>query len=185
MQPYKDTKLLTKRDALNLLNEIDRELKEFGLQRKIKLYCIGSTEMLFENLKNSSNDVDFVLSRKDFRVTGSIKEDIESKKHVRIDMFPDGEMPDFTFSDYERYSKPAGYKFDKIDLYYIDRSAVLLTKFLAGRDKDFKDIKILLKHTKLSKEKLEEIFHSLKIDKDKEKKVKDNFKKFIEIYFKR
>lgn len=178
----KEEKFLTKRDLIGILRGLDRSLD--GLQRKIKLYCIGSTELLFDGLRHSTKDVDFILSGQDFKViTGHIA-NLESKENIRIDLFPEGNMPGYNFSNYIKYSKLLGYRFDYIELYYLDKSVLILMKILSGRDRDLEDVKLLLNKTRLSKGNLEELYSSLKIDRCNKRKFARNFKGFIKNYFK-
>ncbi len=180
MSISKEEKFLTKRNLMNILKDLDRNLE--GLQRKIKLYCVGGTELVFEDLRDSSKDIDFILSRKDFNVISEYKAYLELNKHIRIDLFPEGEMPGYTFSDYAKYGK-LEYKFKHLELYYLDRAALVLMKILSSRDRDLVDIGLLLTRVKLSKNKLEKLYSSFKIDKDKKKGFERNFKRFIKSYF--
>lgn len=65
MLPHHKGKRLDKKGMLHVLRELDTNLT--GIQRKLKLYCLGGTVLVLSDLRHSSKDVDFIVSEEDFR----------------------------------------------------------------------------------------------------------------------
>jgi len=176
-------KELTKKDVLGVLEQIDNSLE--GIQRKIKLYCLGGTMLTLSDLRRLSKDMDFIASRQDVRaISGTIAE-IERTSQVRFDIFPDGALPDYNYRDYALHAKKAPLYFKNIELYYLDTADIVLTKALAARAVDYADINLVAPSpSEIPKEKLIERYEKIKPDSDKKEILKNRFEKFIAEFYK-
>ncbi len=175
-------KEIDKNKLFHILNKLDKDLD--GIQRKVKLYFVGGTILVFSGLRSISKDIDFIVSRKDFQALSSHAAELEYKEKVRIDIFPDGEMPYYKYQNYLINAEYLLSNFKNLELYRIDDTDFLLTKALAGRDRDYDDIKTM-KITKESvkREELLKRFKNIVIEKNKEDELKKRFEKFlIEFY---
>lgn len=172
----------TKKKTLEFLTELDEKLAKDGYQAKFKLYCMGGTKMILSDLRYSSDDVDFLTSREDFRVFSSYIPEFERQK-VRFDVFPEGELPGYGYKEYKEHAKRMPYRFKHLDIYFIDDIDFVITKALAGREKDIKDLKILFKKKIIPKEKLLERFQKIKFKSDKERELKEKFDEFIRGFY--
>jgi len=94
---------------LNILRELDTNLK--GIQRKLKLYCLGGTVLVLSDLRHSSKDVDFIVSREDFRALSGHIAEMEWKNKITIDIFPDGLLPKYQYPYYEEHAKKMNFFF--------------------------------------------------------------------------
>jgi len=174
-------KYLNHQDILSVIRKIDRNLE--GYQRKFRLYCIGGTYLAFSGIDESSKDIDFILSHEDFRALSGIIAEIELKDKIRIDLFPDGEMPNFKLPNYDGHSSRV-LSLDHLNVYKIDMVDFVLIKAIAGRVQDYKDIEKLVKDKSLMhKEKLIERFNELEIAKNKEDDIKRKFWAFIDEFY--
>jgi hypothetical protein len=60
MLPHHEGKRLRREDMLEILKDLDSSLE--GIQRKLHLYCLGGTYLVLSSLRDSSKDVDFLVS---------------------------------------------------------------------------------------------------------------------------
>lgn len=175
-------KWLTKEDVLSILRKIDRELE--GLPRSIKLYCVGGTYLSLSDVKGASKDLDFILSRRDFRAISGIASEIEIKDRVRLDLFPDGEMKGYQLIGYEAHAQKVPLSFDHIEVYQPDLVDFVLTKAIAGRAEDYEDIARLVKDKRqVPRTKLSARFKELKFSPDEEAEIKRKFHAFIKDFY--
>jgi hypothetical protein len=183
MLPHHEGKELRKRDILAILEKLDNSLN--GIQRKIRLYCLGGTTLMLSDLRDMSKDVDFISSRQDFRaMSGSIAE-IERREGIRFDIFPDGILPDYDLKDYELHAKKAQLNFKNIEVYHLDTADIVLTKALAGRAEDYEDIKLLVQSPhEVPKEVLVKRYEKIKPAPDKKEILKSRFEKFVSEFYK-
>ncbi|MBW2968978.1 hypothetical protein KY314_02580, partial [Candidatus Woesearchaeota archaeon] len=158
--------IIDKKKTLSLLRDIDSCLE--GIQRKIKLYCVGGTLLVLSDIKFFSNDVDFIASYEDYRTISSHTAEIEWKNKIRFDVFSDGAMPNYAYPYYYEHATKAPFIFDNINLYYLDEVDLILTKAIAGRPKDYEDILLITNFSKnIPKEEFIERFKKIKPNQNK------------------
>lgn len=92
-------------------------------------------------------------------------------------------MPGYNFPNYAEHIEPAPFLFKNIELYYVDKPNLILTKVLAGRDKDMRDIAIVLEGEKVPEQELRKRFHALILSKEKEKELKSKFELFVNAFY--
>lgn len=183
MSPHRESRELDKGELFRVLSIIDRGLE--GMQRKIKLYSVGGTTLLFYNLK-TSKDLDFIVSGRDFKALSlsGVLGDLEFREGVRIDLFPDGEMPGYKYDKYFINAIKINTKYNNLEIYKLDDTDYLLTKALAGRVQDYKDIeRIGITKKSVPKDELLSRFGQIKPTKEKEGELKKRFNRFVrELY---
>ena len=109
--------MIDKRKLFYYVNLIDSKLE--GYAKKIDMYCAGGTALTLREKKSLSYDLDFVVSREDFRTLSSITAEIEYKEKVRIDLMPEGEHVDYFLPyDCRTYAKRVGL-FKNLNLYIL------------------------------------------------------------------
>jgi len=183
MLPHHEGRELRKRDVIAVLEKLDSSLE--GIQRKIKLYCLGGTMLMLSDLRDTSKDVDFIASRQDFRAISGTVAEIERQEGVRIDVFPDGMLPDYDYKDYDIYARKSPLYFKNIEIYNLDTADLILTKVLAGRAVDYSDIKLLVQSShEVPKEVLVKRYEKIKPAPDKKEILKSRFEKFISEFYK-
>ncbi|MBN1644543.1 hypothetical protein JW851_00685 [Candidatus Woesearchaeota archaeon] len=183
MLPHHKEIRLTKKSILHMLRDLDMCLE--GIQKKVKLYGLGGTVLVLSDLRHSSKDVDFITSREDFRTLSGHITEIEWKKKIQFDIFPDGSLPKYRYSDYNIHAKKAPFEFKNIELFYLDTIDLVLTKALASRDTDIKDIELLApSKNRVPKEELIRRFKNIKPAPKEANELKNNFNKFINEYYK-
>ena len=167
--------MIDKRRLINYVNSIDLKLK--GYTKKINMYCVGGTALTLRDKKILSYDMDFAVSREDFRTLSGIIAEIEWKEKVRIDLMPEGEHVDYFLPhDYQRHAKKIGL-FRNINLFIVSDLDILLMKALAGRDKDYIDVKGLKR--KIKSEDLLKRFEELRFKPGKKEQLKKKIDEFI------
>lgn len=179
----KNDKQFTKTRTLEFLTQLDEKLESDGCQRKFKLYAMGGTKMVLLGMRHSSKDVDFLVSREDYRTLSSYRAQIEWKEKVSFDIFVEGNLPGYAYEDFERNATKAPYQFRRIELYFIDDIDFIITKVLAGRFQDLEDIKSILNIRPIPKEKIIERFRKIKFKSDKEKEFKEKFEEFLSKFY--
>ena len=151
--------MIDKRKLFYYVNLIYSKLD--GYAKRVELYCVGGTALTLKERKTLSYDMDFVVSREDFRTLSGIVAEIENKEKVRIDLMPEGEHVDYYLPyDCKNYAKKVGL-FKNLNLYILSNLDILIMKALAGREKDYDDIKGIVR--KIKKERLFNRFEDLKI----------------------
>jgi hypothetical protein len=178
-----ERKVFDKRRTLAFLGELDDELVGQGYQRKLSLYCAGGTKMVLSGLRHGSVDLDFMLSRQDFRVLGGYVVEYFRKHKLRLDLFPEGEMPGYSYPDFRDNAVRALFKFRRFDLYYIDDVDFVITKALAGRQKDREDIDAIFSVRKIPKAGVLERYQKIRFAPDKEEELRGKFEEFISNYY--
>lgn len=174
-------KRIDKQTLLSVIKQLDINLE--GYVRRIKLYCVGGTYVAFSTIDYVSKDIDFILSYKDFRAISGIVADVEHKNNVRLDLFPGGELPHFQLLRYEIRAKKL-LSLEHVDVYEVGLVDFVLTKAIAGREKDYKDISLVVKDkSSVPKEKLIQRFGEIKIDKGKVGEINKNFQRFIDEFY--
>lgn len=170
--------MITKKDLLNWLKEIDDDLNE-----NMVLIAVGGTAMTLLNLKESTVDVDFDVSRKDFN---KFKRLILKYKKFHVDVFVDGyifseQLPeDYSFiaEDYEYF------KFKNLVLKTLHPVDIIITKAARYNARDEDDIEAIIKKIKIDSKKLKERFQKvLGSYAGSEKIFRDNFETIIKRYF--
>lgn len=183
MLPHRQGKRLYKTDVLELLKELDSKLE--GMQRKVRLYGLGGTVLILTNVRDSSKDVDFIVSLKDFRALSGHVAELEKQKNVRIDLFPDGDLPDYKYEVYTVNAQKAPLEFKNIELYYLDKADFVLTKALAGRPDDFADVAHFTSSDEVPLDVLRSRYEKVRPDPEKNKILQSKFEKFIEEFYKK
>jgi hypothetical protein len=174
---------LTKENVISIIREIDSDLE--GVQRKLKLYCLGGTKLVLTGLRSISKDIDFIVSREDLLAVGGPMTRIEWQKKIRIDVFPDGELPNYRYPSCIANAKKLPLHFNHLEIYLLDDADFVLTKALAGRSTDYEDIETLLSgKNQIPQETLRERFKNIKPTKGKDIELKGKFEKFISEYYK-
>lgn len=167
--------MIDKRRLFYYINLIDSKLE--GYTKKIDMYCAGGTALTLREKKSLSYDLDFVVSREDFRTLSSITAEIEYKEKVRIDLMPEGEHVDYFLPyDYTEHARKFGL-FKNINLYILSDLDILLMKSLAGRKKDYLDVESLKR--KIKPENLLKRFEQLRFKPGKIGQLKEKLNEFI------
>jgi len=173
----------TKRQTLAFLTRLDDRHAREGYQRKFRLYCTGGTKMVLSGLRESSVDVDFMLSQEDFRSLSAYAAEIDRQGEFRFDLFPAGRMPGYRFPGFADRAKPAPYAFRHLDLFLIDDVDFVVTKALAGRGKDREDLRILLAARNIPKERVLERYQAVQFDPDQERDLRTKFEHFLTEFY--
>ena len=173
---------LDRQAILSIIRKLDHDLA--GTQKKVKLYCVGGTYLVLTRIRDSSKDIDFIISRQDFRTLSGHILEIETKDKVRFDLFPEGELPGFAFKNYDFGSQKMPFSFDHIEIYEMDLASFILTKVLAGRAEDYEDIeKLVPDRASLPKEKLIAKFKELQFTKGKKSILEKKLKAFLKEFY--
>lgn len=180
--PHKKQRISSK-ELLSILYEIDKELIDLGVQRKLDLYCVGGTKLMLQEKKNSFKDIDFILSRRDSVTLGNIFENIQRQRNIIIDKFQDGQMPGYNIPDYKNRSIELDYKFNKLRVFYLDNLTFVVTKAIAGRQRDLEEAYNFLSKESISESTLRKRFSEFRLDSDKEEEIIQRFESFIKGYF--
>jgi len=180
MLPKKE---LDKTAILKLLQDLDTSLE--GIQRKIRLYCVGGTIMVLSGLRATSKDVDFIADREDFRTISRYIAEVELKEKMRFDIFPDGHMPNYQYKDYQTHATDAPFLFKHIQLYFLDTIDFVLTKAIAGRKLDYRDINSITSPDNVPKEELLERFKNIKPNVGESSEIERKFNKFVSDFYRK
>ena len=168
-------KKIDKKGVLHFLKKIDSKLKGYAV--KINLYCVGGTALVLCGDKNFTEDIDIAFSRKFNVPISSITGEIEKKDSIRIDLMADGEFVNYYLpNDYKRHSRKIC-EFEHINIYVLGNLDLIITKVLAGRRKDYTDVRKMARE--FSRKDLMKRFKQYKIKKNKKQEVGDNLKEFI------
>ena len=149
---------------LQLLADLDKELE---------LYAIGGTAMILKNIKETTKDIDFLITenqeniRKLFNLAG-LKEKDPSKlcniwylKNIRIDLFYDESLFGITlpndWKDKSEHLKDIG----KVKLYILNWQDILITKIARNEQRDIDDTIDIIKAENISFEELRERYYKL------------------------
>lgn len=184
MLPHQKGKELDKEDMLQVLYELDESLA--GISRKIKLYGLGGTFLVLFGIRDISKDLDFIVNRADFRTLSGFVAEIEWKRRVRFDLFPDGLLPGYKYSDYAMNAKKYPLNFNNIELYFLDTVDLVLTKILAGRDDDYADItRMKATPAAVPKEELLRRFKQIQPAPETSDEIKTKFNNFVSEFYKK
>ena len=143
--------LIDKKNLLRIIERIDSGLE--GYTKKINLYCIGGTALTLTEKKYSSVDIDFLVSSEGHTAITSLAAEIGNKEKIKIDVSYDFVVGDSNIS----YSLPSDFKelsqklnsLEHLDLYVVCDLDIVITKVLVGREKDYEDIRELVKKIKI------------------------------------
>jgi hypothetical protein len=176
---------LDKKGTLKVLTWLDERLERDGYQERYKLYCMGGTKMILSDLRQSSEDIDFLVpSHNTFRVLSTYIAQLDWKHKIRFDTFSEGELPGYTYKEFEENARKTPYRFRHLELYFIDDADFIITKALAYRDKDVDDINKIFSKRKIPKEELIKRFGRIRFKPEKEKELRENFKRFLAEFYK-
>lgn len=170
-------------NILNILDYVDKELVKLGVQRKFNLYSLGGTKLMMENFKFSSKDMDFIVSREDSIILTEYLYDINKNKNVKIDLFYDGDISGYIIPDYREKAKPVSCSFNKLNLFCLDDLSFALTKIIASRDRDIKELTDFLDVRQISETSLRNRFVDFILKEDKKYEINQKFENFIKAYF--
>ena len=172
--------MITKKDLLDWLEEIDKNLKE-----EMILTAVGGTAMTLLNLKESTIDVDFDVSKNDF---DKFKKLASKFKKFRVDIFVDG----YIFSeqlpkDYVLMAEEFNnIKFKNINLKTLHPMDIIITKAARYNARDDEDIETLIKKIKINVDGLIKRFEMVKGSyAGSESIFKDNFEVILRRYFRK
>ena len=171
--------MITKNDLLNWLKEIDSKLKN-----KLILMAIGGTAMTLLDLKESTIDIDFDISKENY---DEFKNLVLQSKKFRVDIFTKG----YIFSeqlpnDYIDFASNYNFKFKNIILKILNPIDIILTKSARYNARDEEDIAILVKKIKIDESKLKERFQIIfKSYAGFETAFKDNFDFILKKHFRK
>ena len=145
--------MITKGDLIKWLKKIGSQL-----ERNITLIAVGGTAMTLLNLKESTIDVDFDVSKKDH---SAFKRSIKLVKgKFRVDVFLDGyifsEQLPLDYRDIANELKDT--KFKNLSLKTLNPVDIIITKVARYNARDEEDISLLLKNFKISRKEVEERF---------------------------
>ncbi len=142
--------MINKNKLLSLLSKVDKKLNE-----SLILIAIGGTAMTMLNMKFATKDIDFLLSNsEDEKKFISIMNNLTD---IKIDTYYDNmvfstALPEDVFE--KCISLSSLKNFLNIRLYSLNLIDLILTKTSRLSDEDLKDIEILLKKSKISKQSL-------------------------------
>ena len=171
---------LCKEDIFRTLNYINSELIDIGVQRKFDLYSLGGTKLMLEDIKLTSKDMDFVVSREDDRSLSEIVAKVKQEKGIIIDLFKDGIISEYRIPDYQQMAKRVNYYFSRLNLYSLGDLDLVLTKIIAGRDRDFYEVINFLKDKKISKDSLRKRFSEFTLNKNSKEEIIQKFELGLE-----
>jgi hypothetical protein len=149
----------------DMLIAIGRELT-----KKISIYAIGGTAMMFLGIKNSTLDVDFVFDKKRdreefmnvLRKLGAKESDVTlvyglknntplmlEFKNCRFDLFMN-KIITSTFSDAMKERAKQTHEFGNLIIKIVDPNDILIMKSATSRDKDLDDIIVIVNKSKIN-----------------------------------
>lgn len=173
----------TKRATLEFLGRLNERLRKEGFQRPFRLYCTGGTKMVLSDLRESSVDVDFMLSAQDFRALSSYAAEIDREGHYRFDLFPAGEMPGYRFRGFAERAYPSSFQFSHLELYFVDDVDFVITKALAFRDRDVSDLEVFLSKRTIAKDEVIKRFEQVAFKPERERELRRNFEEFLKMFY--
>ena len=141
---------IPKTQLIELLEEFDKDL-----DGEIRLIAVGGTAMTLLNLKTSTIDIDFDLSKSDYSVFDKTQKRIPHG--FRIDLFEGGLI--FTQQlppDYVEKAVQMPYSFKKIKLLALAPLDIVVTKIGRLNERDRQDIKSCIEKKGVTKEQIEE-----------------------------
>jgi len=133
-----DKRNISTNELLGLLHEIDGRMQTY--LKKPRLYACGGTLMMLKGLRETSKDLDFLLSREDNLAVSGIVRLAELQQNVRIDLFPDGRLLSYQLEKYWEGAKPLHCGTRRLDIYGVDKTTFLVMKLMAGRQHDMEDL---------------------------------------------
>ena len=139
---------------------------------------------MLQDRKDASKDIDFILSRRDYVTLGNILDSIQRQRDVTMDKFPDGQMPGYSIPDYKYKSVRLNHRFNNLRVFYLDDITFVVTKAIAGRDRDLDEAYDFLGKEPISEPALRKRFSEFRLSKDKAEEITQKFEKFIRGYFK-
>jgi hypothetical protein len=140
------------------------------LTKKISIYAIGGTAMMFLGIKNSTLDVDFVFDKKRdreefmnvLRKLGAKESDVTlvyglknntplmlEFKNCRFDLFMN-KIITSTFSDAMKERAKQTHEFGNLIIKIVDPNDILIMKSATSRDKDLDDIIVIVNKSKIN-----------------------------------
>ncbi len=164
---YKNVKKTNLKDLdefLNLIADLDEPLE---------LYAIGGTAMVLKNIKESTNEIDFLTDENYNRINklfkrAGLKEESPDKicsiwrlENIRIDIFYGGFIMGIPFpSDWKEKSEKLR-EIGKIKLYILNWYDLAITKISRSEKRDIDDIIKIIKSQKLDFEFLRKRYFSI------------------------
>lgn len=132
--------------------------------------------------KNSSKDIDFILSCSDFRAISDFLVHLKLDEGIITDVFIDGEMSrGYRIADYESRSIHFNSSFKNINVFYLDDVTLAVTKAIAGRDQDYIDLEAI--RGKITKDDFQRRFEQLSLDPTSADGIKEKIVKFIDKFY--
>jgi len=163
---------------LGIFRDLDKYL--MGIARKVRIYPIGGTKLTLDDAKTESKDIDIISSRVDFMVISDFVANLELVRKIRIDVFPDAKMSGYSIPFYEAGSIRYPNRFRNIELYSLDNAVFCLTKGLAGRPRDLKELDVFLKKYPVPLSRIKQEFARLKINPESKFGLDSKLEYFIE-----
>jgi len=169
-----------KKTILKIVDQIDSSLKNHV--KKINIYCVGGTALTMIGKKYSSTDIDFIVPHEDLATITSITAEIEYKEKIAIDVTDALGL----WGNNMGYALPPDYKersrkissCENLNLFVLCELDLLVTKAIAGRQKDHDDIRRLVK--KIKKQDVIERFKQYKLPTKIKNNLENNLKDFFE-----
>lgn len=145
--------MITNHDLLDWLQEVDKKLS-----RNMTVIAVGGTALTILGLKESTRDVDFCISSKNFI---DFKKAAVTKKFV-VDLFQDGYI--FTLQlpkDYEERAEAIPFSGKHLSLKVLSLEDIILTKTARFATRDIEDIKAVVVTGKIKLEVLKKRFREV------------------------
>lgn len=133
-----DKRNISTNELLELLREIDGRMQTYI--KKPRLYACGGTLMMLKGLRDTSKDLDFLLSSEDNLAFSGVMRLTEMQKDVRIDLFPDGRLLSYRFERYWEGATRLSCGARRYEVFGVDRPTFLVMKLVAGRAHDLQDL---------------------------------------------
>lgn len=175
---------LGKEELLEFFYELDKRLQLMNYSRKLSLYVVGGSWLSLLMPYRFTKDIDFIISQRDFIAMSSTIAEIQQKAQFQIDVFPDGELPGYSYKEFSHFAEKVPLQYKSLNIFHVDRTAFVLLKVLAGRDKDHHDIdKVIEREGKPQLEELLARFNTLKFSVSREQEFKNKFSTFLSSHY--
>lgn len=177
----KQLRSIDKRGTLEILQLLDSYLEEY--EKKFPVYLIGGSALILKGKQADSKDIDFITSSKGYLALTNATKRLKKEYGVRIDIFSDGHIINYRYENYYLRSEKV-LSLKHLDIYVLDYADVILTKCLAGRERDMLAIEKLKEQgIVVEKEELVRRFKRVVPDIGKEDEIKNRFENFLKAYF--
>lgn len=170
-----------KKYTIEILRNIDDSLS--GYQKRFPVYLLGGSALILKELQEFSKDMDFITTAGGCIAMADIILKLERKRKIKIDVFKDGEFPDYRYDDYYLKAEHM-FSLRHLEVYVLDYADIILTKCITNREPDLKTILVLKKDFIVPKNELIRRYNKIVPSKDKEEEFRKRFENFLNVYYK-